>query len=199
MGKKGVFICIEGLDGSGKTTQAELLTERLYKSYNAVYTSEPSHGKTGTFIRECCLYEKKRLPTAAEALLFAADRIEHIENEIKPALAEGKMVICDRYIYSSLAYQGSAGLSLDWIKTINSHALQPDFGIFIDVSPERVLERLQRKKSVMETLETQQKVREIYLKFVEKGELIKIDGGKPKDVVADALYSKVLSLLKAVT
>jgi len=199
MGKKGVFICIEGLDGSGKTTQAVLLTERLYKSHNAIYTTEPSHGKTGTFIRECCLYEKKRLPTAAEALLFAADRIEHVENEIKPALAEGKLVICDRYIYSSLAYQGSAGLSLDWIKTINSHALQPDFGIFIDVSPERVLERLQRKKSVMETLETQQKVREIYLKFVEKGELIKIDGGKPKDVVADALYSKVLSLLKTVT
>ena len=199
MGKKGVFICIEGLDGSGKTTQAVLLTERLYKSHNAIYTTEPSHGKTGTFIRECCLYEKKRLPTAAEALVFAADRIEHVENEIKPALAEGKLVICDRYIYSSLAYQGSAGLSLDWIKTINSHALQPDFGIFIDVSPERVLERLQRKKSVMETLETQQKVREIYLKFVEKGELIKIDGGKPKDVVADALYSKVLSLLKTVT
>jgi thymidylate kinase len=62
-----------------------------------------------------------------------------------------------------------------------------------------VLERLQRKKSVMETLETQQKVREIYMKFVEKGELIKIDGGKPKDVVADALYSKVSSLLKTVT
>ncbi|MCX6644179.1 MAG: dTMP kinase [Candidatus Bathyarchaeota archaeon] len=199
MSKKGVFICIEGLDGSGKTTQAVLLTERLHKSHNAIYTAEPSHGKTGTFIRECCLYEEKRLPTAAEALLFAADRIEHVENEIKPALAEGKLVICDRYIYSSLAYQGSAGLSLDWIKTINSHALQPDFGIFIDVSPERVLERLQRKKSVMETLETQQKVREIYLKFVEKGELIKIDGGKPKDVVADALYSKVLSLLKTVT
>ncbi|MGD0070770.1 MAG: dTMP kinase [Candidatus Bathyarchaeia archaeon] len=198
MGKKGVFICIEGLDGSGKTTQAVLLTERLYKSHNAIYTTEPSHGKTGTFIRECCLYEKKRLPTAAEALLFAADRIEHVENEIKPALAEGKLVICDRYIYSSLAYQGSAGLSLDWIKTINSHALQPDFGIFIDVSPERVLERLQRKKSVMETLETQQKVREIYMKFVEKGELIKIDGEKPKDIVADALCSKVLSLLETV-
>ena len=198
MGKKGVFICIEGLDGSGKTTQAVLLTERLYKSHNAIYTTEPSHGKTGTFIRECCLYEKKRLPTAAEALLFAADRIEHVENEIKPALAEGKLVICDRYIYSSLAYQGSAGLSLDWIKTINSHALQPDFGIFIDVSPERVLERLQRKKSVMETLETQQKVREIYLKFVEKGELILIDGDKPKEIIANELCSKVLSLLKTV-
>ncbi|MGD0645272.1 MAG: dTMP kinase [Candidatus Bathyarchaeia archaeon] len=196
MGKKGVFICIEGLDGSGKTTQARLLTRMLSKSYNAIYTAEPSHGKTGTFIRESCLYEERRLPTAAEALLFAADRIEHIENEIKPALAEGKLVICDRYIYSSLAYQGSGGLSLTWIKKINSHALQPDFGIFIDASPERVLERLERKKSVMETLEIQQKVREVYLKFVEKGELIRIDGDKSKDAVADALCSKVLILLK---
>jgi len=197
MSKKGVFICIEGLDGSGKTTQAQILTERLSKSHNAVYTAEPSHGTTGTFIRECCLYKEKRLPTATEALLFAADRVEHVENEIKPALADGKLVICDRYIYSSLAYQGSAGLSLAWIKKINSYALQPDFAVFIDVPPERVLERLQRKKSVMETIEIQRKVRKVYLKYVEKGELILIDGDKPKAEVADALYSKVLSLLKA--
>jgi dTMP kinase len=196
MGKRGVFICIEGLDGSGKTTQAQLLTEGLSKKYSAVYTAEPSQGKIGTFIRDCCLYEGVRLPTEAEALLFAADRIEHTQNEVAPALAEGKIVICDRYVYSSLAYQGSAGLSLAWIKTINARALQPDFSIFIDVSPERVLERLQRKKSVMETLEIQRKVREVYLEFVEKGELIRIDGDKPQDAVADALYSKVLSLLK---
>ncbi len=198
MGKRGVFICFEGLDGSGKTTQAQLLTARLSEKYNAVYTAEPSQGKIGTFIRECCLYEGKRLPTEAEALLFAADRIEHMQNEVAPALAQGKIVVCDRYIYSSLAYQGSAGLSLDWIKTINARALQPDFSIFIDVSPERVLERLQRKKSVMETLEIQRKVREVYLKFVEKGELIRIDGDKPKDAVADELNSKVLSLLRTV-
>jgi len=196
MGKRGVFICIEGLDGSGKTTQSQLLTEMLSKKYSAVYTAEPSQGKIGTFIRECCLYEGKRLPTEAEALLFAADRIEHVQNEIAPALAEGKLVICDRYIYSSLAYQGSACLSLAWIKTINARALQPDFSIFIDVSPERVLGRLQRKKSVMETLEIQRKVREVYLKFVDAGELIRIEGDKPKDAVADALYSKVSSLLE---
>jgi dTMP kinase len=196
MSKRGVFICIEGLDGSGKTTQAKLLTMRLAEKYNAVYTAEPSQGKIGTFIRDCCLYEGKRLPTEAEALLFAADRIEHIQNEIAPALTEEKIVICDRYIYSSLAYQGSAGLSLAWIKTINARALQPDFSIYIDVSPERVLERLQRKKSVMETLEIQQKVRDVYLKFVDEGELIRIDGDKPKEEVAEALCSEVLGLLK---
>jgi dTMP kinase len=196
MGKKGIFIVIEGLDGSGKTTQATLLAKKLEETHKLLLTAEPSRGKIGTFIREGYLYEDKRLPTEAEALLFAADRVEHVHNEIKPALDEGKLVICDRYIYSSLAYQDSAELSLDWIKTINARALQPDFSIFIDVAPERVIERLQRKKSVMETLETQQKVREVYLKYVQKGELVRIDGDKPTDVVAEELYAKVLGLIK---
>ncbi len=198
MSRKGVFICVEGLDGSGKTTQAKILAERLNKNYRTVYTAEPSHGKTGTFIRECCLYDKRRLPIVVEALLFAADRIEHVEAEIKPALAEGKVVICDRYLYSSLAYQGSAGLNSDWIREINSYALKPDYAVFIDVPPERVLERLRRRKSVMETLEIQRKVREVYLKFVDQGELMLFDGDRPKDIVADALYSKVLGFLASV-
>ena len=196
MTKKGVFIVIEGLDGSGKTTQSKILANKLSENHKVLCTAEPSHGKVGTFIRNECLYEEKRLPTEVEALLFAADRVEHLQTELAPALSEGKIVICDRYIYSSLAYQGSAGLSLDWIKTINARALEPDFALYIDVPPERVLERLQRKKSVMETLETQRKVREIYLKYVEKGELIRIDGDKNKDAVAQELFFKVLSMLK---
>ena len=195
MGGKGLFIVVEGLDGSGKTTQAQLLADRLSRDHRVLCTAEPSQGKTGKFIRECCLYEAKRLPIAVEALLFAADRVEHVENEIKPALAEGKLVVCDRYLYSSLAYQGSSGLNLGWIKRINSYALKPDFAVFIDVPPERVIERLQRKKSVMETLEIQSKVREVYLKFVERGELALVDGDRPKEAVAEALYSKVKSLL----
>ncbi len=196
MAKNGVFIVIEGLDGSGKTTQANLLAAELAKTRKVWLTAEPSHGKIGSFIRECCLYEDTRLPTEAEALLFAADRIEHLQTEIKPALEASKVVICDRYTYSSLAYQGSAGLSLEWIKTINARALQPDFAIFIDVPPEKVIERLQRKKSVMETLDTQKKVREVYVKYVEKGELVSINGDKSKEAVAAALFAKVSELLK---
>ena len=195
MQKNGAFIVIEGLDGSGKTTQAKLLTAKLSRSHNAVYTADPSHGKIGVFIRNRCLYSEKRLSSTTEALLFAADRIEHVENEIKPALANEKLVVCDRYVYSSLAYQGSANLSVDWIAEINKHALKPDLAIFIDVTPEKVLQRLHRRRSVMENLETQQKVRNVYLQFVEKGDLRRIDGDKPMDEVGEYLAALVLKFV----
>ena len=196
MNEKGAFICIEGLDGCGKTTQAKLLVRRLRKSHNAVYTAEPSRGKIGAFIRKSCLYGEKRLSSVAEALLFAADRLEHVENEVLPALRQGRLVVSDRYVYSSLAYQGAAGLSLEWIEKINEHALHPDFAIFIDVDPKIVMQRLKPNKSVMENLATQRNVREVYLKYVAKGELTRIDGDKPRKEVAEALSAVVLKFLK---
>jgi dTMP kinase len=195
--KKGAFICIEGLDGCGKTTQAKLLAKKLRKSHNAVYTTEPSAGKIGTYIRNSYLYGEKRLSSVIEALLFAADRIEHVENEVLPALKQGKLVISDRYVYSSLAYQGAAGLSLEWIEKVNEHALKPDLSVFIDVDPKIVMSRLKPKKSVMENLETQQKVREIYLKFVEKGSLTRINGEKSKSEAAKEVYAVVMKFLHA--
>ena len=196
MNKKAAFICIEGLDGCGKTTQAKLLAKKLMKSHNAVYTAEPSRGNIGTFIRKRCLYGEKRLSTVVEALLFAADRFEHVENEVLPALREGRLVISDRYVYSSLAYQGAAGLSVEWIETLNEHALKPDLAVFIDVELETVMSRLKSKRSVMENMETLQKVRDVYLKFVAKGELIRVDGNRAKDEVAEALYALVLKFLE---
>jgi dTMP kinase len=131
-----------------------------------------------------------------EALLFAADRVEHVENEVLPALYEGKLVISDRYVYSSLAYQGAAGLSLEWIAKVNEHALKPDLAVFIDVDPKTVMRRLKPKRSVMENMETQQRVREIYLKFVAKGEVVRLDGDRAKTEVAAALSASVLKFLE---
>ena len=196
MSKKGAFICIEGLDGCGKTTQAKLLAKKLGKSNNALYTAEPSRGNIGTYIRKCCLYSEKRISTVVEALLFAADRIEHVENEILPALSEGRLVISDRYVYSSLAYQGAAGLSIDWIEKVNEHALKPDLAVFLDVDPKTVMQRLKPKLSVMENMETQQRVRDVYLKFVAKGELVRLDGNRTKVEVAEALSALVLKFLE---
>jgi len=196
VGKRGAFIVIEGLDGSGKSTQAKMLAAALRKEYDVVCTVEPSRGAIGRFIRNRILFERFRPSASVEALLFAADRIDHVQREVAPALAEGRVVISDRYLYSSLAYQGSAGLSLDWIQTINVHSLKPDLALFIDVSPEVVLGRLRRKKSVMETLEIQQKVRSIYLRYVEKGELAKIEGGNSKKTVAREVLAVVCAFLK---
>jgi len=197
MGKRGFFICIEGLDGCGKTTQTQLLVERLKrKGYDAIYTAEPSRGKIGELVRKYCLHGEKRVSSIVEALLFAADRFEHVENELIPALNEGKLVVSDRYVYSSLAYQGAAGLDLKWIEKINEHAIRPDLAVFIDVEPETVIQRLKPKKSVMENLETQRKVREVYMKFVEKGELVKIEGNRSKHKVADDILTVVIRFLE---
>ena len=196
MRKKGFFICLEGLDGSGKTTQAKLLAKRLKKTYDAVYTAEPSNGKIGRFIKRYCLNAEKRTSSILEALLFAADRFEHVENVVLPAINKGRLVISDRYIYSSLAYQGAAGVDLAWIDKINECAISPDLAIFIDALPEAVVNRLKPRRSVMENLETQRKVRQLYLKFVNEGKLVLIDGNASKEEVADDILKVVLGFLE---
>jgi len=194
---KGLFICVEGLDGCGKTTQTKLLVRKLSKmGWDAVSTAEPSRWKIGKFIQKYCLHSEKRISPIVEALLFAADRFEHVEREIIPALNEGKIVVSDRYVYSSLAYQGATGLDLKWIEMINEHAIRPDLAIFVDVEPEAVIKRLKPEKSVMENLETLRKVREVYVKFVEKGELVRIDGNKSTKEVADDILKVVLRFLE---
>jgi len=196
MGDRGIFICVEGLDGCGKTTQAKLLVKRLRREYDAVYTAEPSDGKIGKLIKRGYLHADKRGSAMVEALLFAADRLEHLKSEVLPALDEGKFVVSDRYVFSSLAYQGAAGLDLKWIEKINEHAVRPALALFIDVEPETVIRRLKRKRSVMENLETQLKVREIYLRFVDEGALVRVDGNRSKTEVARKIASTVKGFLK---
>lgn len=194
MSKRGVFICIEGIDASGKTTHARRLVENLRsKAFDAVYTTEPTSGEIGKIIRTNILQSQERVPSVIEALLFAVDRIEHVENMVKPALQEGKIVISDRYVYSSLAYQGAAGLDLKWIEEINKFAIPPDLAIYIDIPAEVVFERLRREKSVMENFQTQCKVREIYLKLVEDGKLIPINGNRPGNEVEKDILEIVIN------
>jgi dTMP kinase len=196
MSKRGVFICIEGIDASGKTTHARRLVENLRgKGFDAIYTTEPTSGEIGRIIRTSILQSQERVPSMIEALLFAVDRIEHVENMVKPALQEGKIVISDRYVYSSLAYQGAAGLDLKWIEEINKFALPPDLAIYIDIPAEVVFERLRREKSVMENFHTQCKVREIYLKLVEDGKLIPINGNRPGNEVEKDILEIVINFI----
>jgi len=194
---KGTFICIEGLDGSGKTTHAHRLVRNLQKSgFDAVYTTEPGQGKLGKFIRSTILQGKKRVPRVVEAVLFAVDRVEHMENEVKPELMKGKVVVSDRCVYSSLAYQGAAGLDLEWIEEINRYALPPDLTLYIDVPPEIVVKRIRRKKSVMERLETQRKVKQVYIKFVDNGKLKPIDGDRTKTELEKHILQIILDFLE---
>ena len=139
-----------------------------------------------------------RVPFVLEALLFAADRVDHVEAVVKPLLKQGKIVVCDRYVYSTLAYQGAAGLDLEWIECINRFALEPDLGLLIDVPTDVVVERIKRKRTVMETKRNQQKVREVYLKMVQEQRLTLVDGDKPIREVAKNVLKIVLELLKTV-
>ena len=195
--KRGLFICIEGLDKSGKTTQSILLVEALRRrGYDAIYTAEPSDGKIGSFIREYILNREERVSAMVEALLFAADRAEHTENVIKPNLKRGRIVVSDRYLFSSLAYQGAAGLDIGWIKEVNKAAIKPDLAIYIDVPVDVVLQRCQGRKSIMECREIQEKVREIYMKMVHDGELILVDGDRPVEKTAREIEMLVLERLE---
>ena len=195
--RKGMLICIEGIDASGKTTQAKLLVKNLNeRGYKAVYTSEPTKGFFGQILRQKILYGNERVPAVVEALLFALDRLEHVEKEIKPALEKEKIVVSDRYLYSSIAYQGAAGLDPAWIEEINRWAIKPDLAIYLDVPAEVVIKRLKRKRSVMETLENQRRVRNVYLRLVKEGMLLLVDGNRPIEEIEREILEIVMKQLR---
>jgi len=196
MAKRGVFIVFEGIDGSGKSTHIKALAEELRsRGYSVLQTSEPSKDRIGNFIRRYAERNDSRLTPETEALLFAADRFEHVKTVIEPALRKGRIVISDRYLYSSLAYQGAGGLEVDWIREMNRFAPKPDLGILLDILPEFSLQRVNRRKTVFEDSDYLRKVRNIYLKLVEKGELVRIDADKPRKAVLMEVLSLVQELL----
>jgi len=145
--QRGKFITFEGCDGCGKSTQLRMLSEFLKKSgIPHIFTREPGGGKISESIREILLNGKNtEMTDECEALLYAAARAQHLREIVEPALEAGKLVICDRYVDSSLAYQAYArGLGVDFVKKINAFALEqylPDLTVFIDLSPEDAFKR----------------------------------------------------------
>ena len=144
---KGKFITFEGCEGSGKSTQIRLLSEYLDKAgVPYVLTREPGGSPIAEQIRKIILDGKNtEMCDECEALLYAAARLQHLKDKVIPALEAGKLVICDRYVDSSLAYQGVArGLGLEFIESINAHALeeyQPDLTIFLNIPPDAAFNR----------------------------------------------------------
>ncbi|MFH2110920.1 MAG: dTMP kinase [Candidatus Bathyarchaeota archaeon] len=176
---KGCFIVFEGIDGSGKSEQYRRLTRNLEKKkYPVVQTKEPTVDlPVGKLIRSI-LYQEQQVAEEALALLFAADRVDHTEKKIKPALEQGSVVVSDRYVYSSLAYQSGGmkkELSLEWVREINSHALMPDIVVFLDITPEVGQSRLAngqvrvKDHTYFESLSQQERIRSAYYKVFNFG------------------------------
>jgi dTMP kinase len=129
----GALIVIEGIDGSGSTTQSTMLMQWLARvGIPASFTSEPSTGPIGALLRRHLGRQIELGGPEAEALAFAADRMDHVTNEVEPALARGETVVADRYYLSSLAYQ-ALSCDLDWLSEINGFALRPDLTVFLSV------------------------------------------------------------------
>lgn len=144
---RGKFITFEGCDGCGKSTQLKMLSKYLEeRGIPHIFTREPGGGKISEAIRNILLNGKNsEMTDECEALLYAAARMQHLADRVEPALAAGKLVVCDRYVDSSLAYQAYArGLSKEFVAGINAKALEtyaPDVTIFIDLTPEEAFAR----------------------------------------------------------
>lgn len=205
---RGKFITIEGTDGSGKSTQIELLMDYLRKKgADVIFTREPGGTQISEKIREIILdVNNSEMTGITEALLYAAARSQHVEEKIIPALEAGKIIVCDRFVDSSIAYQGAArGLGAEKIMGINEaaiHGIMPDMTLFFDLSPEkgilrkkneRALDRLEKEK-----MDFHEKVYEGYKNLCKKyPERIKpIDADRSIDEVHSEVIEVIDGLLK---
>ncbi|MEK6924216.1 MAG: dTMP kinase [Candidatus Micrarchaeota archaeon] len=213
----GILIAFEGIDASGKSTQAKLLAEALRaKGRAVVLTKEPflelptfagiiaGAGSVKTHKDADTLDEigGYKLAPETDVFLFAADRAEHVHKVIKPALEAGKIVITDRYYPSSVAYQSVFGkLDEKWIGEVNRFAPRPDAIVLLDLDAEKAAERTaggaERRLARFEVLEKQKLLRQKYLEMAERGEWIVVDALQPAETVAKQVLAALESKLGA--
>lgn len=175
--KKGLFITLEGADGSGKTTQMERIVEYFKtKKIDFIVTREPGGVDLGQKLRDILLNYDGEVASTCEMFLYLADRAQHIETKVKPAVSAGKIVLCDRHIDSTVAYQGYArGLDVERINYLNDIATggqKPDltllFDVDTDVAMERVGNRAEKDRLEAEGAGFHRKVRQGYLEIAKK-------------------------------
>jgi len=202
---KGLFIVFEGIDGSGTSTQASLLENYFLNNYKkAILSPEPSSGPIGNLIRQILkkrviLTEDSQKFDAQMAYLFAADRHDHLYNDIDGVfklINEGCHVICTRYYFSSLAYNCQTKEDWNFIKTLNQRFPNPDLVIYIDLPVERSLKRLSDRpqKEIYETknklIQVHRNYRDIFAEYT--GLLLQIDGMESKDII----HKKILKFIQ---
>ena len=204
-----MFITLEGPEGSGKTTAVNFAVNKLEEmGYQIVRTREPGGTPIAEQIRNVILDKNNTaMDERTEALLYAASRRQHLVEKVWPALKEGKIVICDRYLDSSLAYQGGArGLGVDTILQVNSFATEgtfPDLTLLFDIKPEIGLARISANANRevnrldLEKLEFHHKVRDTFLSLAKRypDRYVIIDASKSREEVAKATLDAIMSRL----
>jgi dTMP kinase len=206
--KKNHFIAFEGIDGSGKSTQVKLLSEKLKKEGFKIYTTfEPTDSPVGSVIKNIF---KHRIDADHRTIagLYVADRLDHLLNKtngILKKLEEGYIVITDRYYFSSYAYQGTH-MSLDWVIQANSlsaELLRPDLTIFIDVPPEVSMQRLSEGRDMIQLYENLENLHNVKAKYFESFDKLKkeekifiTDGNRPFEIIFNDVWNEVYPILK---
>ncbi len=199
-GEKGLLIVFEGIDGTGKSTQLRLLADHLRRRrLPLLVTREPSDGPIGRRIRQ--LFSRRHeLSRQQELKLFLDDRREHVEQVIAPALAAGQIVLCDRYYYSTAAYQGAAGGDPETILRLNGFAPRPDLVLLLELSPREAVRRIRQVRgdtpNDFEQLDHLEKVYRIFAAF-DDDRIRRINGNGPIAEVQATVREEVDSLLRA--
>ncbi|MEM7403592.1 MAG: dTMP kinase [Myxococcota bacterium] len=190
-----IFYAVEGIDGAGSSTQARLLYEYLIAQGHAAHlTCEPTSMPIGQLLRQFLRSQHDvAVPPTTLALLFAADRMQHVAQEIAPALRSGKHVVCDRYVLSSLVYQGQQ-LPVQWVQQLNCYAAAPDITILIDTTADQAEQRRQARSSTRELFDDQQLqhcLQQRYVQLLPQGD-IRIDG----NASCQQVFNSMLQALK---